>query len=315
MRKLKEIRLTTMTNSSSASMLVIPSDKNSSFNDVFYGDLLLFIKEDSKSNNFTKKLSNYEIFKKELKEASFNYVNRLEEDFVVYLVNENEKIKDFLLFVLAVESFIKIADFYHEFKRVQKDSVKNKIYKILKKIGNVLLPENEFVKIYLEEMKKEGNLFIAKFATLNPPLYIYANYLKILFNPVLDRKTYDFDEEAILENYSELKDRVKTLLLIYEEEEFYFLERGFTKKISSSKLRGKFKSYEKNRKHIFEDIVLDIITEKQNKLETNVFHKEVNALGRVRSVNFSISSRKGNELVLYDPQENIYAIYEIQGEV
>lgn len=311
MRRLKEIRLTSMTNSSSASMLVIPSDKDSSFDDIFYGDLLLFIKEDSKSNNFTKKISNYELFKKELKKASFNYINRLEEDFVVYLVNENEKVKNFLLFVLAVESFVEISNFYHEFKKVKKNAVENRIYKILRKIGNVLLPGNEFVKIYLEEMKREGNLFIAKFSTLNSPLYIYANYLKILFNPVLDRKTYDFDEEAILENYRELKNRVKTLLLIYEEEKTSFLGRSFTQKTLPTKLYRRFNSHEKNRKSLFEDIVLDSIIEKQNNLETNVFHREVNALGKAKNVNFSISSRKGNELVLYDPQENIYAIYEL----
>jgi len=312
MRRLKEIRLTSMTNSSSASMLVIPSDKDSSFDDVFYGDLLLFIKEDEKSSSFIKKLSNYEIFKKELKGASFNYLNRLEEDFVAYLVNENEKIRNFLLLVLAVESFIEISDFYHKFKKVKKDSVENRIYKILRKIGDVLLPGNEFVNIYLEEMKKEGNLFIAKFSTLNFPLYIYANYLKILFNPVIDRKTYNFDEEAILDNYRELKKRVKTLLLVYEEEEYSFLGKSFTQKTLPTKLYGRFNSHEKNRKSLFEDIVLDSIIEKQNNLETNVFHREVNALGKAKNVNFSISSRKGNELVLYDPQENIYAIYEIQ---
>jgi len=313
MRRLKEIRLTSMTNSSSASMLVIPSDKDSSFDDVFYGDLLLFIKEDEKSSSFIKKLSNYEIFKKELKGASFNYLNRLEEDFVAYLVNENEKIRNFLLLVLAVESFIEISDFYHKFKKVKKDSVENRIYKILRKIGDVLLPGNEFVNIYLEEMKKEGNLFIAKFSTLNFPLYIYANYLKILFNPVIDRKTYNFDEEAILDNYRELKKRVKTLLLVYEEEEYSFLGKSLTNEVAISKVYGNSKPHKRNRKAIFKDIVLDIITERQNNLETNVFHREVNALGKAKNVNFSISSRKGNELVLYDPQENIYAIYELGG--
>lgn len=307
MRKLKEIRLTEMTNSSSASMLVIPSDKDSSFDDVFYGDLLLFIKEDANSNEFTKKLSNYEIFKRQLKKATFSYINRLEEDFVVYLINKNEEIKNFFLFVLSVESFVNIATFYHMFKGTNKKSVENKIYRILRKIGNILLPNNDFVNIYLEEMKKEGNLFIAKFATFNPPLYIYANYLKILFNPVLNRKTYDFDEEAILENYKELKERIKTLMLIYEEEESHFIGNSFEKKL--------FPDFdEKSDKSIFRDMLFDLKTEKSKDIKTNVFHKEVNALGRIRSVNFSISSRKRNELVLYDPQENIYAIYETQKE-
>lgn len=307
MRKLKEIRLTEMTNSSSASMLVIPSDKDSSFDDVFYGDLLLFIKEDANSNEFTKKLSNYEIFKRQLKKATFSYINRLEEDFVVYLINKNEEVKNFFLFVLSVESFVDIATFYHMFKGINKKSVENKIYRILRKIGNILLPNNDFVNIYLEEMKKEENLFIAKFATVNPPLYIYANYLKILFNPVLNRKTYDFDEEAILENYKELKERIKTLMLIYEEEESHFIGNSFEKKL--------FPDFEeKSDKAIFRDVLFDLKTEKSKDIKTNVFHKEVNVLGRIGSVNFSISSRKGNELVLYDPQENIYAIYEIQKE-
>lgn len=307
MRKLKEIRLTEMTNSSSASMLVIPSDKDSSFDDVFYGDLLLFIKEDANSNEFTKKLSNYEIFKRQLKKTTFSYINRLEENFVVYLINKNEEVKNFFLFVLSVESFVDIATFYHMFKGINKKSVENKIYRILRKIGNILLPNNDFVNIYLEEMKKEENLFIAKFATFNPPLYIYANYLKILFNPVLNRKTYDFDEEAILENYKELKERIKTLMLIYEEEESHFIGNSFEKKL--------FPDFEeKSDKAIFRDMLFDLKTEKSKDIKTNVFHKEVNVLGRIRSVNFSISSRKGNELVLYDPQENIYAIYEIQKE-
>ena len=307
MRKLKEIRLTEMTNSSSASMLVIPSDKDSSFDDVFYGDLLLFIKEDANSNEFTKKLSNYEIFKRQLKKATFSYINRLEEDFVVYLINKNEEVKNFFLFVLSVESFVDITTFYHMFKGINIKSVENKIYRILRKIGNILLPNNDFVNIYLEEMKKEENLFIAKFATSNPPLYIYANYLKILFNPVLNRKTYDFDEEAILENYKELKERIKTLMLIYEEEESYFIGNSFEKKL--------FPDFEeKSDKAIFRDVLFDLKTEKSKDIKTNVFHKEVNVLGRIGSVNFSISSRKGNELVLYDPQENIYAIYEIQKE-
>lgn len=307
MRKLKEIRLTEMTNSSSASMLVIPSDKDSSFDDVFYGDLLLFIKEDANSNEFTEKLSNYEIFKRQLKKATFSYINRLEENFVVYLINKNEEVKNFFLFVLSVESFVNIATFYHMFKGINEKSVENKIYRLLRKIGNILLPNNEFVNIYLEEMKKEGNLFIAKFATLNPPLYIYANYLKILFNPVLNRKTYDFDEETILENYKELKERIKTLMLIYEEETSYFIGNSFEKKFFLD-------SKERSDKAIFRDVLFDLKTEKSKDMKTNVFHKEVNALGRIGSVNFSISSRKGNELVLYDPQENIYAIYEIQKE-
>ena len=307
MRKLKEIRLTEMTNSSSASMLVIPSDKDSSFDDVFYGDLLLFIKEDADSNEFTKKLSNYEIFKRQLKKATFSYINRLEEDFVVYLINKNEEVKNFFLFVLSVESFVDIATFYHMFKGINEKSVENKIYRILRKIGNILLPNNDFVNIYLEEMKKEENLFIAKFATFNPPLYIYANYLKILFNPVLNRKTYDFDEEAILENYKELKERIKTLLLIYEEEESHFIGNSFEKKL--------FPDFEeKSDTAIFRDVLFDLKTEKPKDIKTNVFHRRVNVLGEVKSVNFSISTRKGNELVLYDPQENIYAIYEVYGK-
>ena len=315
MRKLKEIRLTEMTNSSSASMLVIPSDKDSSFDDVFYGDLLLFIKEDANSNEFTKKLSNYEIFKRQLKKATFSYINRLEEDFVVYLINKNEEVKNFFLFVLSVESFVDIATFYHMFK-VNKKSVENKIYRILRKIGNILLPNNDFVNIYLEEMKKEEKLFTAKFATFNPPLYIYANYLKILFNPVLNRKTYDFDEEAILENYKELKERIKTLMLIYEEEESHFRGNSFEKKLFPDFEEKSDKAIfrEKSDKAIFRDVLFDLKTEKSKDIKTNVFHKEVNVLGRIGSVNFSISSRKGNELVLYDPQENIYAIYEIQKE-
>lgn len=305
MRKIKQFRFTNITNSSSTQMLLVLNDQTLLEETVLVGAFL----PSSNINNFSKIFLNLEkkksfenIMNDFYKKARFvSNIQPLDEDLIL-ATSDKDLIKVYLYYLAL--------DIYNQALEFANDIEANNLVQDMKKFPLELAKTFGIETIGKHSLKffsnNQNNFFEFQFGTYEE---IYANYLFVLLSPNLHRKTFEFDLFSSIENYIELLDRLKSILI------FIFSDNGYTNYDTI---------YSRLQKHI-KNAINKVIKGAEENIpiftRKNIYSSRGRLIKNIKPhlygtkfslrVPFNFVSYRKNELILYNQEFNYWIAYEV----